>query len=500
MKNNKPQKNLQIKITLLIFIMLISISLIVSTYLKKSSEKKSVEIATNYAYAISKVIDSALSYYMQKGHKSEITSLINELSTNEYLIGIHIFDNTKKLACINPRDKSHIMTSEYIEEILKNVEYRSTLKIIKTKNYHFLAYYSPYANKGECKRCHQEKDIIGTLNVNIDLQKIYETTLSEANKTFWVLLLSSFFIAAVLSLLINILIINPIKKIEKGMEELTKNNFDVKIDIKSGDELELLAKNFNEMVDALNNANKTIDNMHKSIIHTDRLMTIGTLTASISHEIKNPLNSIMISSDILMEYCKKNVADTKLKSFLESILEDAQRIKEIIDQTLNFSRYETSINENINIKTLVKSIEIYSKRILFNHENVDFKILANVSDEVFIFGNKTNIEQMLVNILKNAVESIPSNKKGIVTFTVYYDLKDVIFVIEDNGMGIPEDKLELIFKEFYSTKTNGTGLGLSIVKEIVENHSGTIDIVSKVDMGTKVTIKIPIKKDKDARD
>lgn len=437
---------------------------------------------------------------MQKGHKSEITSLIDELSTNEYLIGIHIFDNTKELACINPRDKHHTMTSEYMEEILKNVEYRPTLKIIKTKNYHFLAYYSPYANKGECKRCHLEKDIIGTLNVNIDLQKIYKTTLSQANKTFWVLLLSSFFIAAVLSLLINMLIINPIKKIEKGMEELTKNNFDVKIDIKSGDELELLAKNFNEMVDALNNANKTIDNMHKNIIHTDRLMTIGTLTASISHEIKNPLNSIMISSDILMEYCKKNVADTKLKSFLESIIEDAQRIKEIIDQTLNFSRYETSTNEHINIKKLIKSIEIYSKRILFNHENVDFKISENVSDDIFIFGNKTNIEQMLVNILKNAVESIPDDKNGTVTFTVYQDLQDVVFVIEDNGIGIPEDKLELIFKEFYSTKTNGTGLGLSIVKEIVENHSGTLEIVSKVDMGTKITIKIPIKKDKDARD
>ncbi len=495
MKKSAPKKNLQIKITLLIFILLISVSLLVSTYLTATAEKKATELATNYAHAISKIVDSSLSYYMQHGHKTEITKLVGELSNNEYIQGIHIFDNTKEIACISSRDKIHKLTSEYFEEILKNVEFRPTLKIIKTKNYHFLAYYSPYTNKGECKRCHFEKDIIGTLNVNINLKQIYESTLLQAKKTFIVLILSSLLIALILSILINILVIKPIKKIEKGMEEIKNNNFDVKVDIKSGDELELLANNFNGMIQALNNANKTIDNMHKSIIHTDRLMTIGTLTASISHEIKNPLNSIMISTDILLEHCKKNVGDEKLKKFLISIIEDAQRIKDIIDQTLNFSRYETSTTEKINIKQLLKSIVMYSKRILFYKENINFQILNEVSDNSFIIGNKTNIEQMLINILKNAVESIPENSRGEVTITASETEDDVQFIISDNGVGIPEDKLELIFKEFYSTKTNGTGLGLSIVKEIVENHNGTLEIKSEVGKGTTVIIKIPIHKE-----
>lgn len=495
MRRNTPKKNLQIKITLLIFILLISVSLLVSSYLTITAEKKATELATNYAHAISKIVDSSLSYYMQHGHKTEISNLIKELSKNEYIQGIHIFDNTREFACINSRESFHKFTSEYFDEVFKNIEFRPTLKIIKTKNYHFLAYYSPYINNGECKRCHFEENIIGTLNVNINLKQIYESTISQAKKTFLVLLFSSSLIALILSILINILIIKPIKKIEKGMEELKNNNYDVIVDINSGDELELLANNFNGMVKSLSNANKTIDNMHKRIIHTDRLMTIGTLTASISHEIKNPLNSIMISSDILMEHCKRNSTDEKLRKFLLSIIEDAQRIKDIIDQTLNFSRYETSNTEVIDINKLLKSIEMYSKRILFHKENIHFQINSNVKKGICISGNKTNIEQMLINILKNAVESIPADKKGEITFTASEDGEFIAFVIADNGVGIPKDKLELIFKEFYSTKTNGTGLGLSIVKEIVENHNGTLELKSEVGKGTIVTIKIPIHKD-----
>ncbi|MCA1980561.1 MAG: HAMP domain-containing histidine kinase, partial [Calditerrivibrio sp.] len=252
------------------------------------------------------------------------------------------------------------------------------------------------------------------------------------------------------------------------------------------------------MVRSLENANKSIDNMHKSIIHSDRLMTIGKLTASISHEIKNPLNSIMITSDILLEHCKQKNENDRLKKFLESIIEDAQRIREIIDQTLNFSRYETEKNEIIKVRELIKIISIYSKRILFYKTNIKFMIADELTEDISIKGNKTNIEQMLINILKNSVESIPANKKGEIYMHLSNDDKFVKFKISDNGIGISKEKLELIFQEFYSTKTNGTGLGLSIVKEIVEHHNGKIDLESEENKGTTVIVELPIHRGEDA--
>lgn len=472
--------------------LLISISIIVSTYMRLAAEYRAKTIAIAYANGISKVIDSSLEYYMQKGDKKEIANLINQLSKNKDILSINIFDNSKKLAPFNPNENFKKFRDENLEKIIAEMEYIKNYKVIKTNNKSFLAYFSPYENKNSCRGCHNEKGLIGTLNINIDMKEIHSSIISQANKTLIVLFASSIFIAILLSFLIKILVTKPLRTIEKAMTEVVHNNLDVRVNINSGDEFEKLGNDFNNMVKSLENANKSIDNMHKRIIHSDRLMTIGKLAASISHEIKNPLNSIMITSDILLEYCKKINENDKLKKLLESIIEDAQRIRGIIDQTLNFSRYETEKNEIIKVRETTKIISIYAKRILFHKTNIIFITSDELTEDISIKGNKTNIEQMLINILKNSVESIPDNKRGKIDMQLSNDDKFVKFKISDNGIGISKEKLELIFEEFYSTKTNGTGLGLSIVKEIVENHNGKIEIESEENKGTVVTIKLPI--------
>ncbi|MEF3254707.1 MAG: HAMP domain-containing histidine kinase [Deferribacterales bacterium] len=494
MKLNEIKTNLQIKITLLIFILLISISVMVAVYLQLSAESRSKQIATTYAYGISKIIDSSLEYYMKKGHSEGVSELVQSMLNNPNIIGIHIFDNSGRSSCLNRKSPNANFSEEYLDIVISELEYRPVVKIIKVKDKKFLAYFSPYENKKECRSCHDEKDIIGVLNVNVDLSEIYSDIKIQIKKTFQVLLISSILISIILSYLIHLLIIKPIRMIENGMKDVMDNKLDVKVDIKSGDELENLANNFNNMVKSLDQANKTIDTMHKGVIHTDRLMTIGKLTASISHEIKNPLNSIMITSDILLEYCNNMNGDPKLKKYIESIIEDANRIKNIIDLTLNFSRYESSSNEIINLKDLIKNVTIYANRILFYKTNTKFKLQDNTHEGLCLQGNRTHLEQMIVNILKNAVESIPEDKEGSVTFKIYDNDNTVFFEIMDNGIGISKNKLELIFQEFYSTKTNGTGLGLSIVKEIVENHNGALCINSEENKGTTVIIQLPMYK------
>lgn len=498
MKIKEIRSNLQIKITLLIFILLLSISVLISVYLGISAESRAREIAKSYAYGVSKIIDSSLIYYMKQGDKREIASLIDRLSDNENILGIHIFDSKKQLSCLNTKISNLKYRNDYMEAILSSIEYQKTTKVTKTRHYVFLSYFSPYENKGECMKCHDEKGIIGVLNVNIELKKIYDSVMIQAKKTFVVMFASSIFISIILSFLINKLIIQPLRKIERAMNEVVHNNLNVKVDIHSKDELESLANNFNNMVRSLDQANKTIDKMHKSVLHTDRLMTIGKLTASISHEIKNPLNSIIISSDILLEHCKEKKEDERLKKFLESIIEDAQRIKEIIHQTLNFSRFETATHEKISVKDLIASISIYARRILFNRADIKFIVQDELPNDLYITGNRTNIEQVLINILKNAAESIQEGTKGEIYFVISHNDQFVRFRIIDNGVGISKEKLNYIFQEFYSTKPDGTGLGLAIVKEIVEEHDGRISIESEENKGTTVLIEIPYSGNEDA--
>jgi signal transduction histidine kinase len=222
-------------------------------------------------------------------------------------------------------------------------------------------------------------------------------------------------------------------------------------------------------------------------------MTVGQLTASLSHEIKNPLNSIFITADILHEKCKQ-FSDQNLTKLIDNILSDAERIRDIISQTLNFSKLDKSGVESVAIKDFLKNILTYAGRILFDNDRISFELNAdNRLMQCYLKVNKTSMEQVFINLLKNAVESIPENKKGKVTLTIKRDeSKYITFIISDTGVGIPESVRDEIFNHFYTTKKHGTGLGLSIVKELVECHDGKVYVESVEGVGTSFIVKLPI--------
>jgi signal transduction histidine kinase len=325
---------------------------------------------------------------------------------------------------------------------------------------------------------------------------------NEINTVNMIMLISVIIVSFVLSILVNKLVINPLKLLETGMKKVTENDLNSKVKIDSRDEFELISKYFNNMVSSLKNANETIDNMHKNLIHSDRLSTIGQLTASLSHEIKNPLNSIMIASDLLAMKCEmakkgKNVNIEETLKHIDNIVNDTIRIKNIIDQTLNFSRLNTDQKQVVSVRSFLETISIYVKRILFDYEKIKFRLeTMNPEGDCLLNINKTNIEQVFINILKNAMESIPEDRAGEILLKVYCtsDQEYIVFKIIDNGSGIPVEQMDKIFNEFYTTKKNGTGLGLPIAKDLIEQHNGKLMIESTVNVGTEVTIMLPVVK------
>jgi len=292
-----------------------------------------------------------------------------------------------------------------------------------------------------------------------------------------------------ISYLLKYLITNPIKKLEKNMKEVSQGNLEMNLDISSGDELGRLAKYYKDMIGALNKANQSIDLMHRNMLHADRLMSVGTLTAAINHEIKNPLNSIVINTDILMTKIK----DEDLTIYLERIINDCNKINYIIDHTLNFSRYLPEGDKTIRVSNFVKDINSFAKRILFDKKGIVFRVIdKRIDHDTVIDFNRIFLEQIFINLLKNAYEAILPKSRGTITMEIDNDPCFVIFYVKDNGVGISKDKIKYIFEEFYTTKQGGTGLGLSIIKETLGNYNSTIDVVSEEGKGTLFTIKIPL--------
>lgn len=478
---------------------MVSLTLILSFYLTSKSEKRAYEIARSYIKTIPSIIDSSINNFMTAGDKVTVKKLIADLSMVENVIGIHIFDPDGDISC-NFSNFKIDNPAKYLDIIYKNFQKTEILKEISDKQIKMLSYFKPYENKTECRICHSENaDIIGVLNINVNTNTLVEGLSQDVKTVNMIMFLSSLLVAGVISFVINMFISDPLKKLHEGMNKVSQNNLESNIEIDSGDEFEEVATHFNKMVSSLRSANSKIDQMHKNIIHSDRLSTIGQLTASLSHEIKNPLNSIMITSDLLMvkyEKLKKNGIDMSENiAHIENIVSDTMRIKSIIDQTLNFSRLDTSRKEEVKIADIIDNIKVYVNRFLFDYNGIKFKVNDNTSaEDCRIVVNKTNIEQVFINIIKNAVESIPELQTGVVEFSVFCCAENRMarFVFRDNGVGISKESLANIFNEFYTTKKNGTGLGLPIAKELVEQHDGNIKINSETGKGTEVVVDLPV--------
>jgi signal transduction histidine kinase len=120
--------------------------------------------------------------------------------------------------------------------------------------------------------------------------------------------------------------------------------------------------------------------------------------------------------------------------------------------------------------------------------NIKIKVSAH-PDDIAIVADYAQVEQVLINLIKNAVEAISNKKNGIIQLKAFRSEEDIIVQVEDNGIGIPHDIIEDIFVPFYTTKKNGSGIGLSLAKQIMQNHSGTISVISTPDKGATFTLK-----------
>ncbi len=230
--------------------------------------------------------------------------------------------------------------------------------------------------------------------------------------------------------------------------------------------------------------------IQEELIQAEKLASLGRLSAAIAHEIRNPLSAISVNLQFLL---RKFPEGTQERKYLELTLEGVRRIEKIVEATLNFARpskpivKEENINDVINatlplveISTLKKKIDVITKlEPELPKIRIDFK----------------QIQQVILNILTNAVDAIESS--GQIRVSSYLEEEGgvdyVVVSIADSGCGIPKDDLNKIFEPFYTRKSDGTGLGLAISKQIMNSHGGKIEVESELGRGTTFYLKFKVK-------
>ncbi|PFL19764.1 two-component sensor histidine kinase [Bacillus cereus] len=227
---------------------------------------------------------------------------------------------------------------------------------------------------------------------------------------------------------------------------------------------------------------RTVVEMMNSMKETENLAVIGTMSTTIAHEIRNPLTALKGFTQIQKE---RNLEDAMS---YEIMLQEIERINEFVSELMLLGKPKPTNYGWCNIEEIllyvVQLMESYATQY-----KVKFHLQVDGNLPV-INGDDKQLKQVLLNIIKNGIESMP--KGGDIQIFAYKKAGENLCIsIEDQGFGIENEKIEKIGKAFYTTKENGTGLGLMITYKIIEEHQGSIAIQSSMGVGTKVEIYLP---------
>lgn len=227
--------------------------------------------------------------------------------------------------------------------------------------------------------------------------------------------------------------------------------------------------------------------LQTNLIQQNKLASLGELAGSIAHELNNPLSVILGFAQVLI---KNTSLDEEARKGIENIYEAAKRSKGVITNMLEFARSDTSKSQMVQINDIIDATLLIVEKDL---HKANIEVEKNLAADAHpVIANPMQIQQVLLNMLLNAKDSMPDGGK----VAIHTDTNDKYFIINisDTGSGIPKDIISKIFDPFFTTKSagKGTGLGLSICYGIVKAHKGDISVKSEVNKGTLFKIRFPM--------
>jgi len=322
--------------------------------------------------------------------------------------------------------------------------------------------------------------------VNIEKNQIHTMANTLRDQLiYWSSLAISIGIA--LSMLIVYYIFKPLSVIKKAAEAISEGKFKKIEVINTRDEIQQVMETFNIMVSEL-------ERRQDQLIQSEKLSSLGTLTAGVAHQLNNPLNNISTSCQIAID--EFDSGDTPfLKRMLHNIYQETLRARDVVKNLLEFSRtQEFSLRE-------IQLSEVAQKAVLLARSQVppNIDISINIPNDLMLPLDVQRMQEVFINLIINAAQAI--ERQGQITLTAAKDspAQEVVIEINDTGQGISEKNQAKIFDPFFTTKEEGqgTGLGLSVVYGIIQQHRGNITVQSTPGQGTSFFIRLPFPGEKE---
>ncbi len=289
-----------------------------------------------------------------------------------------------------------------------------------------------------------------------------------------------FICAAILAYFISNSITNPLTIISEKLRLFNLNKRNEPIEWKSNDEIGILVGEYNKMI-------KELEQSAQKLARSERESAWREMAKQIAHEIKNPLTPMKLSIQHLQRAInnKDSNINELAKKVTHTLEEQIENLASIATAFSSFAKMPKAQNEVINLNDLLKSIVD-----LFNSEGTAAISFNSEMNAPLVFADKNQLVSVFNNLVKNAIQSIPENREGLIDIELTNEGEWIKIAVHDNGAGIPIDNYEKVFVPNFTTKSSGTGLGLAISKQISEGAGGEIWFESKQNVGSSFYVQL----------
>ncbi|MCU0378480.1 MAG: ATP-binding protein [Bacteroidales bacterium] len=486
---------------------------------------------------IGAIVEGSLYQSMLENDKRTLHSTLDIINTMPGIEDVNMYDETDNLVyssfpgdsenhsnpdCISCHDNLSTMFSRKERSYMIIDEKSDCSMNPGQEGQRHLLIRRPILNEYSCytASCHahsENEELLGSLIIRMPLNDL-DNALRKSSAQFLLMsLLTTAIIVTTLIFFTRRRIKDPLNSIIKASEAVSDGEMNTRLEIKPDllDDMKKVSLAFNNMLDNIDNATNELENWSRQLeykvqkkseelseaqnelINVERIASLGKLSASVAHEINNPLSGILVYTKLVYKQLDNgDITPLKKENILKQlklIESETKRCGDIVKGLLDFSRKDQDDFEEHHLEEILRgTYEFMTHHIKI--ANINFLTDFGARSDL-IYCSPNQIKQACVALLVNASEAVSDNGE-IVIRTRNTDENYVRVEISDNGSGIAPEDIHHIFEPFFTTKhdARGIGLGLAIVHGIVQNHNGKIEVDSIVGKGTTISIILPLRK------
>ena len=463
---------------------------------------------------------------MLSDHKDDAYRVMQAISEREGVEKVRIFNKEGRIMFSTAQGETGTFVDKKAESCyachaagqpLVRLSVPSRARVYRAADGHrILGMVTPIYNEPACAiaPCHvhpANQSVLGVVDVSVSLQDVDARVAEQARRTIWLSLVCVLAIAAALGVAVRGLDDRPVWEMVTATETIGRGDLRARVPVHARNELGSLATSFNEMANSLakgraerleilNSLERQVEERTEALktaqaqlLQTEKLASLGQLSASIAHEINNPLAGILTFSKLLIRNLEEGAEPP---AFRESLLRnlklierETDRCRSIVRNLLDFARQRPLVLADVEVSgPLEEALSLVNHKIELQGIALETR-LASAASVRADFGQ---LRQAFVNVLLNACDAMPAGGHLTVSSEISADGKWVEIAFSDTGPGISPGNLTRIFDPFFTTKEMGTGLGLSVVYGIVQKHGGDMRAQSRAGAGTTMLIRLPL--------